>query len=284
MRLLRALTVSLSLTVPLTAFSQPNGDTLKQTFAEIAFAHQLRTIHLVAYENSNKETTEVLTAALQAEQLDFTVNVLADGAVSEIANTKMSDLISDAHGRRLVIAHIGFDTNGVREDQADVKWSDGSYGNSGDLSKYTLRQALVEGKADTSCQRYVRASITATYKGQSGQWNALYLVGCASAKVVVADLVMANAVEKFWDANVYPSSLLGLHIFRENEAVKAWLRNNASSTCATKTACFENGKIRIPQADLPPLTSKVVVSPQTNGTQGVRHQADCSQKRVNVAG
>jgi len=246
---------------------------------------------------------DTMTQALDQHKLEFTIADVSTGPVSDIRN-RMADLLPGwPDGQTLVVNDAGLGIPSKESDGlvhmigverlAQVRW--GIQSSDGERWIYQkLRDGIPRFApgAGTFCSRYITATITATYEGQTVQWKPVYLTGCnppvrekfdviASDRDIIAsdrrvayailrideglevspavyalDPVMEQAAPYFWNADVYPYALLDAYPDSPKTrfgAVRDWLWMNASGNCTRpKTTCFEDGRVVIPSHDIPP--------------------------------
>lgn len=261
------------LTVVSTLAQVPNSQTqssLPHTLAKIMFAHQVSVINLLASKTANRETTADLQQALATEDLQLSVVDSSEGPISAIANHSLTGLVTWLPDNKkldivLALTSVSNERGLIGDEaQAQVHW-----GETGSMSPIPASLTLEGlGSADQrytsykTCTSYIAATIKATYQGQAAQWKALYLLGCAKGEVLAVDLVMDDAVSKFWSASVYPYTLLRADGIRgRTPAVQEWLQAHGSATCTGTQACFENGAIMVPKQKIPALRTTSGIKP-----------------------
>lgn len=245
---------------------------LRQALAKIVFAHQVR---VLSYFNSGPNyegRAAELNRRLEQESLQFQVEDVSGGQVTEILDRKYSELYGRPKGQVLSVSSGTtqcsdghYQPTFTGEDKtADISWQEGSRSLMEQrLSNSTLRQAMaLSGDREIStCSRYLIAHLTATYRGETAQWKALYLLGCSKPGPRVLDFVMEQTVEAYWNADVYPGCSIGSYSPR-SEVIRDWLRQNSSRSCPSHTACYEGGKIVVPSED---VESPATTSSTTGG-------------------
>jgi len=242
----------------------------------------------------------MMQRGLDQRKLKFTIADVSTGPISDIRDRMAGRLTWLPDGRTLGVGHKVFTHSTKKsdglvhiigiEDLAELRW-----GKESSSGQRVARQSLLAGIPST-CTRYVTAKITATYEGQIYKWKPVYLTGCNKPvrenidviasnwllvdevfqdhmvgvwlhpTVYALDPVMNRAVPAFWNADVYPYSLLDADGYRDSPktryaVVRDWLRNHASESCVSpKTTCFENGRVVIPRHDIP-LNPRTTPSP-----------------------
>jgi hypothetical protein len=239
-----------------------DAETLQQTLAKIVFAHQVGVLyHAVPVGNQPKISAAEVQQMLNQNALQLTASDITTGTTSTIMKRPLAELVTALPDGRML--HVGNATTLVSNEhgvigiqrEAPVEWE--KYGAPPLPSSLTLSDGIAKEPYYGGCNRYLTATMSATYAGESAQWKALYLTSCTDGKIRAVDLVMPDeAVPIFWGEDVYPYGLMQAPR-AQNPAVQEWLKNNASATCGSKT-CIEGGRVVIPQKDVPtvaPITS-----------------------------
>jgi hypothetical protein len=251
-----------------------DAEALQQTLAKIVFAHDVDIITQLEGKKAHRAAAEEVQQALAAEPLEFAVADFSEGPVSAIASRNLTELVTWLPGMRLLditnatmtVSNEGGVVGTQRE--APVYWNGGGESRSLFPDGYTFEDAMKGNPNYAGCSRYIAATLTATFKGEIAQWKPLYLLGCSNNKMQALDLVMRDAVPLFWNADVYPYSLLvpgGLK--GRLPGVQEWLYAHASDSCSGTKTCYENGRIVIPKANIPapysfpPKTSSTTPDP-----------------------
>lgn len=220
--------------------------------AKIIFAHEVDVIDLLSAKAINRESPSDIQRALADEELQLSATDFSAGPISAIRDRNVVDLVTQLpDGRDLSVGpatvHVSNESGLVGEEiHANVNWT--TKGDRPFPAGYTLAQA---DPRFASCTRYIAATLSAKYKSQTAQWKAIYLLGCRDGMLAL-DLVMGNAVPTFWEATVYPHTLLREGGIRgRNPAVQQWLHSRASASCTGLKTCYENGRVVIPADKIP---------------------------------
>jgi hypothetical protein len=256
-----------------------DAEVLQQTLAKIVFAHDVDIITQLEAKKAHRATAEEVQQPLAAEPLEFTVADFSEGPVSAIASRKLTELVTWLPGIRML--DVGNSTMTVsnekgvvgNERQAPVYWNGGGAPRPPFPDGYTLEEVAKFNPRYAGCSRYISATLTASYKGQTTEWKPLYFLGCSDNEMQALVLVMREAVPLFWKADVYPHSLLvpgGLQ--GRLPGVQEWLYAHASDSCSGTKTCYENGRIVIPKANIPAPYS---FPPKTSSTTPVPLLGSC---------
>lgn len=227
----RLLLVTL-LVVPCVASSPQDEQVVRNAYAKLAYAVQSHTVFVEATKNPNLKLPE-LAQKLQDNELRFEITEMSSGALSDIASRPFSDFVTRLDTQSILeITHNTqtVDENGKRFTTyfADPHWSHG-WSHSQDYSDPLVKTVLEQG----NFSRYVAATITVRFQGQSRTYRALWFFG---SDILSADLVVGagGVVKDFLTESLFPSVLTDTSL-RSRAVVDDWLNSTQHFESACKT-------------------------------------------------
>jgi hypothetical protein len=213
------------------ASSPQDEQVVRNAYAKLAYAAQSHTVFVEATKKPNLKSSE-LAHKLQDNELRFDITKMSRGALSDIASRPFSEFVTRLDTQPILqIVHNTqtVDENGKRftTNFADPHWSHGSQ-----LQDYPdplVKTVLERG----NFSRYVAATITVRFQGQSRTYRALWFFG---SDIWSADLVVGagGVVKDFLTESMFPSVLTDTS-FRSRSVVNDWLNSTQRFESACKT-------------------------------------------------
>jgi len=215
------------------AANPQDEQTVRNAYAKLAYAVQSHTVFVEATKNPNLKLSE-LAQKLQDNELRFEITEMSSGALSDIASRPYSDFVTRLDTQPILqITHNTqtVDENGKRFTTyfADPHWSHGSQ--SQDDWDTPVKTVLEHIRGNFS--RYVAATITVRFQGQSRTYRALWLFG---SDILSIDLVVGagGVVKDFSNENLFPSVLTDSSL-RSRSVVSDWLNSAQRFDASCKT-------------------------------------------------
>lgn len=217
---------------------------VRNAYAKLAYAVQSHTVFVEATKNRNLKSSE-LAQKLQDNELRFDITEMSSGPLSDIASRPFSDFVTPLDtGPILQITHNTqtFNENGKSFTTyfAEPVWSQGSQ--SQNYPDPPVKTVLERGNF---C-RYVAATITVRFQGQSRTYRALWFFG---SDIWSADLVVGagGVVKDFLTESMFPSVLTDTSL-RSRSVVNDWLNSTQrfESSCKTgkQDVCCDSTTMR----------------------------------------
>jgi len=227
------------------AANRQDEQIVRNAYAKLAYAVQSHTVFVEATKNPNLKSPE-LAQKLQDNELRFEITEMSSGALSDIVSRPYSDFVTRLDTQPILqITHNTqtVDENGERFTTyfADPHWSHGSRS-----QEDFLDGPVTEQIGGSNFSRYVAATITVRFQGQSRTYRALWLFG--SDILSIDSVVGAGGVVKdFSTENLFPSVLTDSSL-RSRSVVSDWLnstqRFDASCKTGKQDVCCDSTTIR----------------------------------------
>jgi hypothetical protein len=227
---------------------------MRNAYAKLAYAVQTKTVYDVARKDHQINSLG-LSKQVRENELRFDISELTSGALTEIATRPFSEFVTAPAGQQVLQVSLdteSLDENGKRtiSSLAVPQWAKGQDPTSEDWNT-PVSKALSQTGHEGEFSRYVSATITVRYKGQSRTYRALWFFGDGFLGI---DLITGTIVNDFVTINSYPSVLTDTSL-RSHPAVKEWLLANQRFDASCKTGkqdvCCDDGmRCGVHSADL----------------------------------
>ncbi|HXA86142.1 MAG TPA: hypothetical protein VNZ47_13760 [Candidatus Dormibacteraeota bacterium] len=238
-------------------------EVVRTTYARLAFAGQINEIHnqLKEKRKSGKHIDRTnFQLRMQANTLQFELTDFKVGPLSDISQTKYSDLVtkpSRTGGDSLYIAagNFNYSKDGMPSTSAIAM---AEWGPSRDLNEdwdIPFAAGYAQGEWAGQHQRYASFNVKVTFQGRSREYRAMFLFG-AKGLVSALDTVIdinGNALSRFIDSDAYPETLIEGGLGNEDPVVREWIdakqvlrgrQGTANCDPVAMTCGIHNGDIR----------------------------------------
>jgi hypothetical protein len=216
------------------AANPQDEQTVRNAYAKLAYAVQSHTVYDAARKNPDITSAE-LTKELQANELRFDIAEMSSGPLSEIASKPYTDFVTPPDTQvvlQIIRDEEYFDENGKRVicNFAIPRWAPGEAAREG--WNVPVQNAITQSGNGAKFSRYVTATITVRFKGQSRTYHTLWVFG---SDTLAVDLVSGeNVVKEFATESVFPSVLTDTSL-RTRAAVSEWLNSTQRFDPSCKT-------------------------------------------------
>jgi hypothetical protein len=259
---MRALLLALTLltTVSLIAQITPEERDIRETYAKLALASEIKTVHN-AMDFPEQGT---LKEQLAANRLDIRLSDFRVGNIKDVENDGYGNFVSrPVGGQKLFVVFeyrtLLVDKKYTYEDAlADIKWVPEPSYQPVEWDTMTIGHVM---DADVHASghhvtRFASYTITVTFRNHTETRRASWFYGTdekGQQATFVADMLTDNAIDQFRTKSVYPHVLLDDPHTRNNPMVGEWL-NSVAQDCPgrKKSHCFDQttGKAGISRDDI----------------------------------
>jgi hypothetical protein len=205
---------------------------VKTTYAKLAYAAQLGTIHKALREIKQPKSWE-LESWLADEAIKFELYDFSSGPISDIAQRAYGDLVTKPDGQDVLDVSMGIlertedllekpQVRQTRESDAKPRWTSGQNltGANWNIPFHQILPFLQRQKSAYS--RYVAYKVTVTFQASSRSYRAMFLFGTGEEPVLVLDNVTVGPGAATRNS-VYPAVLLETSL-GQKAAVADWLK------------------------------------------------------------
>lgn len=208
---------------------------VRKTYAKLAYAVQLETIHKLLRENKHATLSD-LENRLGVSAVKFGLSSFSSGSVTDIAQQAYLDFVTKPNGEDVLSVGPGTfrftedladkrEVRETKENTAQARWSKGQ-NLTGEDWTIPFGQALpmIEAQNKSTYSRYAAYKVTVVFEGRSRSYNAMFLFGTGEEPVLPLDNVTINSALVFFVKNsVYPAVLLETPV-SQKDSVADWLK------------------------------------------------------------
>ena len=218
------------------AFASNSQDeqAVRTAYAKLAYAVQAKTVYRSALSNSAINSVE-LAKQLQANELKFDITDMSSGALADISAKPYSSFVAKPDAQPILQVTNDEETrdeNGKRSTShfAVPRWTPGHEW-PGDWDVPVSKAMEMTGNAG-KFSRYVAATITVRFQGQSRTYHTLWLFG---SETLAIDLVTDSGIlTQFATESVFPSVLADTSL-HSRPVVNEWLTSTQRFESSCKT-------------------------------------------------
>jgi hypothetical protein len=211
----------------------PEEVAVRSLYAKLAYAAQLFEVHEAMQKNKQLTLSE-LEAQLNQSQVRFQITGLSSGPLSQILETKYSDLVTKPDGSDVLGVGPGTlkykedlsdgSTNETQEINAQLIWTSGQILTEDWNFPFAKVLNLMSNASDF--KRYAAFTVTVDYLGKTRTYKAVFLFGTdkdGNLEIWPIDTVTNNpALHFFAKEDVYPTTFLDTSL-RQKRVVSDWL-------------------------------------------------------------
>lgn len=220
--------------------SNPQDEqTVRNAYAKLAYAVQAYTVYVT--QQNPKVNSADLAKELQTDELRFDIADISSGALADISSKPYSSFVTKLDTQPILeISPVEVTFNDPINRQRATsyfadrpRWTQGHESGTEDWNILVGKAMEMSGKAG-KFSRYVTATITVRFQGQSRTYHTLWLFGYSPFEPLAIDLVTGQVVRDFALESAYPSVLTDTRL-RSRAVVNDWLNSTQRFEPSCKT-------------------------------------------------